>query len=103
MDFRRRCRKRKLRRKQKPECISRRGSAYLKSMSGVYFVIDKGLECLLVLFNLKTDKSDRLFGTILPVPFQPIEKVINRLNLDFENDRHLELTLYLWTKVAPDT
>lgn len=67
---------------------------YPKSMSGAYFVMDKGLECLLVLFNLDTGKTERMFGTLLPLPVQPIEKVIIELNKRFNHNGELVLTLY---------
>jgi hypothetical protein len=67
---------------------------YPKSMSGVYFIMDKGLECLLALFNLDTGKTERLFGTLLPLPIHPIDKVISQLNKKFEKEKTIELTLY---------
>lgn len=67
---------------------------YPKSMSGVYFIMDKGLECLLALFNLDTGKTERLFGTLLPLPIHSIDKVINELNKKFEKEKTIELTLY---------
>jgi hypothetical protein len=63
-------------------------------MSGVYFIMDEGLECLFALFNLDTGKTERLFGTLLPLPIHPIDKVINEINKKFEKEESIKLTLY---------
>ena len=65
-----------------------------KKMSGVYFVCDAGLECLLVLFNLDTGNSERMFGVFLPLPINDLNDVISKLNLKFEAENNIELSLY---------
>lgn len=67
---------------------------YPKSMCGVYFVMDKGLECLLALFNLDTGKTERLFGTFMPLPINPIDKVIRELNKKIDREKSIVLKLY---------
>lgn len=75
---------------------------YPKSMSGVYFIMDKGLECLLAIFNLDTGKTERVFGTLLPLPIHPIEKVINTLNIKLENEKSFTLGLYPLEKIGTE-
>lgn len=65
-----------------------------KNMNGVYFVCDEGLECLLVLFNLDTGNSVRMFGVFLPLPINDLNSVISSLNLKFEAENKVELSLY---------
>jgi hypothetical protein len=67
---------------------------YPKSMCGVYFIMDRGLECLLALFNLDTGKTERLFGTFMPLPIHPIDKVIRELNKKIESEKSIVLKLY---------
>lgn len=68
---------------------------YPPSMAGVYFITDLGLECLVTLFNLKTDSSQRMFGVLLSLPINPINQVIDNLNKKFENEgSEIVLTLY---------
>lgn len=67
---------------------------YPKKMSGVYFVCDKGLECLLVLFTVNTGKSERMFGTFLPLPNTEIDKVLKKLAEKFKEENQFELELY---------
>lgn len=67
---------------------------YPKEMEGVYFVINEGLECILVLFNLDTGSSFRKFGVFLPTPVQGINDVIKKLNERFVEDKRFEMNLY---------
>lgn len=68
---------------------------YPKSMTGVYFLCDKDLEYLIAMFNLDTGNTQRMFGTLLPLPATPINEVIENLNKKFENEgQQIELTLY---------
>lgn len=68
---------------------------YSKSITGVYFICDKGLECFVAIFNLDTGNTERMFGTLLPLPLNPISEVISNLNDKFGNDgSQITLTLY---------
>lgn len=68
---------------------------YPKSMTGVYFICDKGLECFVAMFNLDTGNTERMFGTLLPLPLNPISEVISNLNDKFKNEgSQISLTLY---------
>lgn len=68
---------------------------YPKSMTGVYFICDEGLECFVAMFNLNTGNTERMFGTLLPLPLSPISDVITSLNEKFKNEgSQITLTLY---------
>jgi hypothetical protein len=67
---------------------------YPKSMTGVYFNCDKGLECFVAMFNLDTGNTERMFGTLLPLPIFDIARVIKKLNQKFEKEKEIKLTLY---------
>lgn len=67
---------------------------YPKSMTGVYFICDKGLECFVAIFNLDTGNTERMFGTLLPLPINDIATVIKNLNQKFEKENEIILTLY---------
>ncbi|WP_294240784.1 hypothetical protein [Chryseobacterium sp. sg2396] len=69
---------------------------YPKEMEGVYFVCDKGLESILVIFNLDTGNSLRKFGVFLPCPVNDIATVLERLNEQFADEKNLTLKLYPW-------
>lgn len=65
-----------------------------KIKPGVYFVLDKGLECLISAFNLATDLSEHTFITILPVPGIPVEETILNLSKRLETEKEIGLTLF---------
>lgn len=67
---------------------------YPKEMSGVYFICDEGLESLLVLFNVDTGNTQRMFGTILPLPIHDLEYIVSKLNEKLEFEKQFQLTLY---------
>jgi hypothetical protein len=67
---------------------------YPKEMEGVYFVMDKGLECLLAIFNLDTGNSLYKFCTFLPSPMNNINDVLDKLNNKFEEEKKFLLTMY---------
>lgn len=67
---------------------------YPKSLSGVYFVMDKGIESLLALFNLDTGNTQRMFGVLLPLPIRSIDEVIVEINKRFDQNGAQELALY---------
>lgn len=69
---------------------------YPKEMEGVYFVCDKGIESILVIFNLDTGSTIRKFGVFLPCPVNDISKVLEKLNEKFGNDSTLTLEMYPW-------
>ena len=64
---------------------------YPKSMCGVHFIIEKGMESILVLFTLKTDNTERIIAAILPLPFNTIDNIINNLNQKFSKDKTLSI------------
>ncbi|MNY48187.1 hypothetical protein D3C86_1834990 [compost metagenome] len=65
-----------------------------KELSGVYFVCNKGFECLLVLFNVKTEHTERMFGVLLPIPNVSIQNVIEKISTRFETEKEFTLNLY---------
>ncbi|MDR3057828.1 MAG: hypothetical protein LBU84_06775 [Prevotella sp.] len=65
-----------------------------KTMEGVYFVCDKGLESILALFSLDTGKTETMFGVFLPLPIHSIEDVIDRLNKTMKEKKSFPLMLY---------
>lgn len=67
---------------------------YPKSMTGVYFICDSGLECFVAMFNLDTGNTERMFGTLLPLPIIDIATVIKNLNQKFEKEKEINITLY---------
>jgi hypothetical protein len=68
---------------------------YPKELSGVYFICNKGLEGLLVLFGVNTEHTARMFGTILPLPIRRIEETIENINKEFDKSGgSFELELY---------
>jgi len=68
---------------------------YPKSMTGVYFICDKGLECFVALFNLDTGNTERMFGTLLPLSLNSISEVVANLNKKFRDEgSQITLTLY---------
>lgn len=68
---------------------------YPKTMQGVYFICDKELECLVAMFNLDTGNTERMFGTLLPLPINAISDVITNLNTKFKNEgSEITFTLY---------
>lgn len=50
-----------------------------KTVYGVPFIIEKGLEAICPIFPLKTAASERVFCTIIPINSIPIENVISEL------------------------
>lgn len=66
---------------------------YPIEMCGVYFICDKGCEAILSMFPLKTDASNRIFATILPLIY-PVEETIQRVNNKFDENGNIELELY---------
>lgn len=67
---------------------------YPKEMEGVYFVCDKGLESLFVLFNLDTGITLRKYGVFLPCPINDITDIIVRLRENTGLDGTQTLTMY---------
>ncbi len=65
-----------------------------EDLVGVYFVLDKGLECLFALFNLYTDNSMRKFGTFLPSPINNINTVMDGIIQKLEKEKQFKLELY---------
>jgi hypothetical protein len=54
-----------------------------KDVIGVPFVTEVGLESILCTFTLKTEFSERMFSTIIPLTTKPIETVIGELRKRF--------------------
>jgi hypothetical protein len=67
---------------------------YPKEMQGVYFITTKGMESLLAIFSVTTGQTERLFGTLLPLPIRPISEVIRELNAKIDQEGEFELSLY---------
>lgn len=65
-----------------------------KIASGVYFVCDKGLECMVPVFKVTTGASERTFGVFLPLPINDLADVIKQLNIKLAASSSIELTLY---------
>ncbi|GHT52021.1 hypothetical protein AGMMS49982_11160 [Bacteroidia bacterium] len=65
-----------------------------REMNGVYFVCDKGLESILVLFTLNTGLSETMFGTFLPLPINPLKDVIQKIDAKIQKEKTFPLTLY---------
>jgi len=61
---------------------------------GVYFIMDIGLECILVVFETKCEQSTKLFGTFLPLPTNDIHNVIDLINQKFNDTEQFTLDLY---------
>jgi hypothetical protein len=62
--------------------------------NGVFFVLDKGLESVISIFETKTRHSIRAFGTILPLPINPVSEVIEKINAKLESEKQFKITLY---------
>lgn len=67
---------------------------YPKTMTGVYFICDNGFECFVAMFTLDTGNTERMFGTLLPLPIIDIATVIKNLNQKFKKEKEIKLTLY---------
>ncbi len=68
---------------------------YPKEVSGVYFICNKGLEGLLSLFEVSTEHTSRMFGTVLRTPIRTIDETIENINKEFDaNNGTFELELY---------
>jgi hypothetical protein len=65
-----------------------------KTMDGVYFVSDEGLECIFVLFTLSTGYTKHMFATFLPLPIKPIEEVVPKIKMKVHQAKSFPLTLY---------
>jgi hypothetical protein len=52
---------------------------FTKEMCGVYFICDKGCEAILSVFSLKTDFSERIFATLLPLIYSIEETILKIL------------------------
>lgn len=59
--------------------------------SGAYFIMDKGLESMLVIFDIKEGEWKRKIGVILPLPINKPEDVIAKIRSKMSNDRNLLL------------
>lgn len=47
------------------------------------------MESILVIFPLKTENTERIIATILPLPFNSIDDIIDELNRRFLKDKTL--------------
>lgn len=65
-----------------------------KEYSGVYFVRDKGLECILSMFTVKTGKSERFYGVILPFPIHPIEELVSNFQEQLNAEEEFAINIY---------
>lgn len=62
--------------------------------NGVYFICKKGLECVLVLFNVRTDKTERKFGVFLPIPNSNYENVLKEIRHRVVKEKEYAFTLF---------
>lgn len=69
-------------------------SPYPKSMCGVHFITEEGMESILVIFPLKTDNTERIIAAMLPLPFNTIDDIIDELNRRFSIDKTLTIQCY---------
>ncbi len=65
-----------------------------KEHIGVPFITEKGFESIFALFALSTNKSERLFGVIVPISRIPIENVIAKLRDQFYKKKTIEISMY---------
>jgi hypothetical protein len=65
-----------------------------KKLCGVHFITEQGLESILVVFPVKTDHSERIISAILPLPFNPIDDVLAKLNQKIEDEGGFHATCY---------
>lgn len=62
--------------------------------NGVYFICKKGLECVLVLFNVRTDKTERKFGVFLPIPSKNYENTLKEIKNRVIEEKEFVFTLF---------
>lgn len=67
---------------------------FAKDLCGVYISIDKGLESIVTIFRVSTSKSVRTFTVFLPLPIIPIEKALQNLKNQFDDNGQLALSLF---------
>jgi len=65
-----------------------------KEYFGVPFITEKKLESIMPIFSLKTNLSERVFSTIIPITSKPIEQVIDGLNNLFDRKKTIEVEMY---------
>lgn len=68
--------------------------AYPKEYCGVYFVMDKGCECIITIFQLDTGVSKETFCVFLPTPVRNIEEAISNIKTKEGDADQLMLELY---------
>lgn len=66
---------------------------YPKEMSGVYFILDKGIESVFVMFNIDTDTYNKTFGVLLPLGENTLAKIQRKLIEKFKKERRFAVKL----------
>jgi len=69
-----------------------------KERIGVPFIVEKNLESIFVLFELKTKLSSRMFAVVLPLSTKPIEDIIIELEKRFEKEKNFEISMESYDK-----
>ncbi|WP_139419284.1 HNH endonuclease [Chryseobacterium mulctrae] len=65
-----------------------------KMKPGLYFVMNKGLECVMIVFDLTSEKSKRSFTALLPLPNIELDKIITQINNTISISKEIELKIY---------
>ena len=63
-------------------------------MCGVHFITQIGLESILVIFPLKTPRTERIIAALLPLPFNSIDEIIDKVNKRFNKQKTFEIACY---------
>lgn len=61
---------------------------------GLYFVMNKGLESVLVVFDLITDKNKRSFMASLPLANTDLVKIISKINEEIADKKEIQLDMF---------
>ncbi|MBO4233269.1 hypothetical protein [Riemerella anatipestifer] len=65
-----------------------------KLKPGLYFVMNRGLECIMIVFDLISEKSKRSFTALLPLPNRDLEKVISNINSTISTSKEIKLQMF---------
>lgn len=61
--------------------------------SGVFFVTEEGIKCLLAIFEVSTGKVKHTFATVLPLPGYPVVEAIKKIKHRLEHQKPFALKL----------
>jgi len=65
-----------------------------KMKPGLYFVMNKSLKCVMVVFDLTSEKSKRSFTALLPLPNTGLDKIITQMKTTISISKKIELKMY---------